>query len=347
MNTNAFLVFTIISQIGFTSANPESNPSLLHKLIKRAAVMTRKCEEFEEEPITKRWKCIKVSSVKPITQANLNLHEFTEEATVTSKSSFKTSNPIITETEDSKEQTGLEQEYELIIEGEASKDIKKTWLEEEYELIVEGLILEGLTCISKSSEDFEKLVERASAILKNSSKTDFVEIATTEDSNKKSSTWLMQEYELIIEGLILEVLTCTSKSFLNTELNTAELLEVVTLIEMKSSQGSKSRRKTRNCEEFKQEPITKRWKCIKYSTSKPVANEKSDINDTPSKLEKLINRFSYISNSSSKTGYAGITATRDPKDRRKTRECEDFQQEPITKKWKCIKFLVVSQKNPK
>ena len=65
--------------------------------------MTRKCEEFEEEPITKRWKCIKVSSVKPITQANLNLHEFTEEAAVTSKSSFATSIPIITETEDSKE----------------------------------------------------------------------------------------------------------------------------------------------------------------------------------------------------------------------------------------------------
>ena len=156
----------------------------------------------------------------------------------------------------------------------------------------------------------------------------------------------MQEYELIIEGLILEVLNCTSKSSPNTELNTAKLNTAV-LIEMMSSQGSKSRRKTRNCEEYKQEPITKRWKCIKFSTSKPLENAESDINDTPSKLEMLINRFSYISNSSSKNGFSGITATKDPKDHRKTRECEDFQQEPITKKWKCIKYLVVSQKNPK
>ena len=192
---------------------------------------------------------------------------------------------------------------------------------------------------SKSSEDFEKLIKRASAILKSSSKTSFAQIFATEDSRDLKKTWLMQEYELIIEGLILEALNCTPKSSHNA--SPAEVIEI------RSSQETKSRRKTRKCEEYKQEPITKRWKCINFSTTKSVVNAESDTNETPSKLKKLINRFSYISNSSSKTGFAGITATRDPKYHRKTRECEEFQQEPITKKWKCIKFLVVSQKNPK
>ena len=146
MNTNALVVLTVISKISYISANPEPNPSIFHYLIKRAAIMNRKCEEFEEEPITKRWKCVKFSSVQPKTKAGFNLHELNEEATVTSKS--------FPEDFTDHRKTRLEQEYELIIEAEFSKDHIKTWLEQEYELITEGLILEGLNCTSKSSEDF-------------------------------------------------------------------------------------------------------------------------------------------------------------------------------------------------
>ena len=110
-----------------------------------------------------------------------------------------------------------------------------------------------------------------------------------------------------------------------------------------ATKETKNRKKTRKCEEFKQEPITKRWKCIKFVYTKPVAKPESNQDETPSNLHKLIKRNALGSKSSAKTGFAGVIATKETNLRKKTRECEEFKQEPITKRWKCIKFLVVSK----
>ena len=78
-------------------------------------------------------------------------------------------------------------------------------------------------------------------------------------------------------------------------------------------------------------------------STKPLTKTESDLKDAPSILHKLFKRAAAASKSSAKTGFAGIVATKGTKNRKKTRECEEFKQEPITKRWKCIKFLVVSK----
>ena len=67
--------------------------------------------------------------------------------------------------------------------------------------------------------------------------------------------------------------------------------------------------------------------------------------NTPSNFHKLIKRASGGEESSPKTGFAAIISTEDIENRQKNRECEEWEKEPITNKWKCIKFLVVSTKN--
>ena len=85
-----------------------------------------------------------------------------------------------------------------------------------------------------------------------------------------------------------------------------------------------------------------------YVSAKPLIEAESSLKDqfdqfNESILHKLIKRAAVASESSSKTGFAGITVTKNAKSHKMTRKCEEYKQEPITKRWKCIKFLVVSK----
>ena len=86
-------------------------------------------------------------------------------------------------------------------------------------------------------------------------------------------------------------------------------------------------------------------------SAKPLVKSDSNLsnqfNQFTSKLHKLIKRAAVGTESSPKTGFAAITSTDGVKNHKKTRKCEEWEKEPITKQWKCIKFIVVdvAQKN--
>ena len=82
---------------------------------------------------------------------------------------------------------------------------------------------------------------------------------------------------------------------------------------------------------------------VTFVSAKPLIKTEFNFEEAPPNLHKLIKRAAVASESSAKTGFTGITATQGTKNHKKTRECEEFEREPITKRWKCIKFLVVSQ----
>ena len=92
--------------------------------------------------------------------------------------------------------------------------------------------------------------------------------------------------------------------------------------------NTENHKKTRECLEWKKHTLTGKIKCINIK----VHSQNSDLkNDTPSQLHKI--------------GFAAIIETSNTKNRKKTRECLEWEKQPLTGKMKCIKPTVISKKN--
>ena len=74
---------------------------------------------------------------------------------------------------------------------------------------------------------------------------------------------------------------------------------------------------------------------VTLSTAKPLSKP-----TFPSQLHKLIKRGVNGEESTSKTGFAAVMATKGTDNQKKTRECEEWKKQKITGQWKCIKFIV-------
>ena len=78
---------------------------------------------------------------------------------------------------------------------------------------------------------------------------------------------------------------------------------------------------------------------VTISTAKPLSKPLSKPS-SPSQLHKLIKRSVNGEESTSKTGFAAVMATKGTDNKKKTRECEEWKKQEVTGQWKCIKFIV-------
>ena len=105
---------------------------------------------------------------------------------------------------------------------------------------------------------------------------------------------------------------------------------------------TKNHKKTRECLEWKKQPLTGKLKCIKFT----VHSQNSDLtNDIGSQFHKFIKRAAVGTVSSSKTGFAAIIETPNTENHKKTRKCLEWEKQPLTGKMKCIKLTIISKKN--
>ena len=76
-----------------------------------------------------------------------------------------------------------------------------------------------------------------------------------------------------------------------------------------------------------------------------VTKANSNSSNTPSTIDKLIIKAVVGSISSSKTGSAAIITIQGARNLSKTRECGEWEKQPIINRWKCIKFRAVALNN--
>ena len=213
-------------------------------------------------------------------------------------------------------------------------------LESENSLQLEKLIkrieiLEELTSkvsLSQPSQ-FQKMMERREMAIDTASSSESSEISTLQDdvklklledlTSKISLPRPSQLHQLIKRGANANPMAVGVKSSSKTG-----FAAVV------PTKQEEMREKKTKCLKWKKEPGTGRMKCISLSH--------------PSKLHKLIKRTAMANpmanpitvgtESSPKTGFSAVVQTSQETMRKKTRECLEWKEEPVTRRMKCIKF---------
>lgn len=214
---------------------------------------------------------------------------------------------------------------------------KDSDLESENSLQLEKLIkrikiLEELTSklsLSRSSQ-FQKRMERREMA---------IDTASSSEAKVVSEIPMLQDDVKLLEGLTSKISLPHPSQLHQLIKRGANANPMAVSVESSSKTGfaavvttqqEEMLEKTRKCLKWEKQPGTGRMKCISLSHPSKL--------HTLTKRTAMANPITIGSESSPKTGFSAVVPTSQESMRKKTRECLEWKEEPVTRRMKCIKF---------